>query len=254
MPWLGSDAWPFVPAGASTRRGSSARSSRSPTRSGTSGSSARWSCSQASWSRSRRRSSGGNRSGPEERRSRSRWSSSATLLVPATLLQVGLRDATEPWLLHERLDVPDRARRRPDPRRRQSLRPRLQRLGSRALLPGGGRAARPAAGRARPLRLLPGDRAERCGVAAPARPARRLPDLRHARDVRPPLRGLALSRSSDLEAADRRGLGREPARRARLLVRHGRRAGAARARPRLRACSCAAASSGRRPAWAWRCR
>ena len=47
------------------------------------------------------------------------------LVVPAVLLQVGLRDATEPVVPRERLHLPDRDRRRPRPRRRQPVRPRL---------------------------------------------------------------------------------------------------------------------------------
>ena len=89
-------------AGRSTRRwsshaGSSARSFASPTGSGISASSARRRCSRASSLRSPPRPRGGFRSWP-------RWAGiglaglvCAMLLVPAVLLQVGLRDATEPW-------------------------------------------------------------------------------------------------------------------------------------------------------------
>ena len=57
-----------------------------------------------------------------------------TLLVPAALLQVGLRRGDRAVVLHERLDLPDRARRQPRPPRPQPVRPRLRRLGARALL------------------------------------------------------------------------------------------------------------------------
>ena len=49
------------------------------------------------------------------------------LLVPATLLQIGLRDGTAPWFHTNDSVVPDRDRRRPRPRRHQPVRPRLHR-------------------------------------------------------------------------------------------------------------------------------
>ena len=81
-------------------------------------------------------------------------------------------------VLHQRLDVPDRDRRRPAAGRRQPLRPRLPRLGHGALLHlrrHGRRARTRARGLARALRLLPGHGDRRCGLAAGALAVRRLP-------------------------------------------------------------------------------
>ena len=69
----------------------------SPTASGISGSSARRPCSPGSSSRSRPRRAGASGPGRAGRRSALAGVVCAMLLVPAVLLQVGLRDATEPW-------------------------------------------------------------------------------------------------------------------------------------------------------------
>ena len=139
-------------------------------------------------------------------------------------------------VLHERFHVPDRDRRRPRPRRRQPLRPRLRRLGARAVLPGGRRRG----GRVRPsgpapLRLLPGHCPQRRRLANPAAALGRLPALRPARDVRAPSRRVALPGATGDPARRRRGPGREPVDRPQRLVRHRRRPGATRARARVRA-------------------
>ena len=94
------------------------------------------------------------------------------LAAPSTLLQLGPARLDRAVVLHERLDLPDRAERRSAARRREPLRPRLPRVGARALLHARRervRARARARGGAAPLRLLPRRAAERGRLAAPAR-------------------------------------------------------------------------------------
>ena len=150
-------------------------------------------------------------------------------------------------VLHERLDVPDRDRRRPRPARTHPVRPRLRQLGARALLPGRerrGSGVRPR-GEA-PLRLLPGHGADRGRVARAPAALGRLPDLRAPRDARAASRGARLPRRAVRAPRRRLRPGREPDPAQGRLVRHRRRSRAARARPRLRAPRARAARLGGR--------
>ena len=95
--------------------------------------------------------------------------------------------------LDERLDVPDRARRRPRAGRGQPVRSRLPRVRPRALVPGRPPADRPGPRGARALRVLPGHAADGGRLAAPAGAAGRLSAARAARGGRARRRGAARS-------------------------------------------------------------
>ena len=160
------------------------------------------------------------------------------LAAPSTLLQVGPPRLDRALVLHERLDLPGRARRRAPARPGQPVRARLQPLRPRALLHARRQrvGARPRArGRAPPLRLLPRRRRLGGRLAAAARPVRRLPPARAARDARASPRRAAVSRTGRLAARARRGAGLQPDPRALGLVRAERRAEPAAAGARLRA-------------------
>ena len=104
----------------------------------------------------------------------------------AVALQVGLRQATRAVVLHQRLDLPARARRQARPRRAHAVRRRLRRLGARALLQPA--TARPPAGvarRADALRVLPrrgadGGRVGRAAGAVRRRALARRPGVARA--------------------------------------------------------------------------
>ena len=86
-------------------------------------------------------------------------------------------------VLHQRLDLPDRAERRPGAGRREPLRPRLPAVGPRALLHARRervRAGARARGGAAAFRLLPRRAAERGRLARAPGPVRRLPAARDA--------------------------------------------------------------------------
>ncbi len=160
----------------------------------------------------------------------------AMLLLPAVLLQVGLRDATEPWYFTNdstyQIEIAGDLVLDGD----NPVRARLRRLGARALLPGGRRRG----GRVRPrgpapLRLLPGHRAHSRRLADPPAALGRLSPLRPACDLRAPARCVALPGAPRDQARRRRGPGRESADRPRRLVRHSGRARAACARALVRA-------------------
>ena len=115
-------------------------------------------------------------------------------------------------VLHERLDVPDRDRRRPRPARPQPVRPRLRELGARALLPGGGGRGSGVRPRGEtPLRLLPGHGADRGRVARPPAALGRLPASSSCSRRSRCCRRRSLFPGAAVRAPGRRlGAGREP--------------------------------------------
>jgi hypothetical protein len=148
-------------------------------------------------------------------------------------------------VLRERLDVPDRARRRPDPRRREPVRPQLRRLWAGTLLrPGRNGSPRHgrASGCAPSLRVLPGSGLARGCVGRPTATVGRLSRPRGADDARVARRRTRLPRPSLGPPRLRCRGGRESGRCSRSMVRYRRCADAApparRVRPR-------AAASGR---------
>ena len=126
--------------------------------------------------------------------------------------------------LHERFDLPDRARRRPRARRPEPVRPRLPRHGPAAVVRDGATADRSWRGGALALRLLPRHRDRGGRVARVAVAARRLPVSRPALHGRAAPRGSRRPRPVRGARRRRRRARREPGRRARTVVRDGGRA------------------------------
>ena len=175
---------------------------------------------------------------------RERWTARRALVV--TFLVTGLLVAPGrpgpgraprldgAMVLHERLHVPDRGRRRSRPRRPNPLRPRLPRHGGRPVLqPQRQPTAQPQG--ARPLRLLPWNGSHLRGLAAPPRTIRRLPLPRPARDARADPGGALLRGAADRASGGRRGARGQPARRAGGVVRDCGCAEPLLPRPRVRA-------------------
>ena len=136
--------------------------------------------------------------------------------------------------LHQRLDLPDRARRRPRPRRPRPLRARLPRHRAPALVRDGPAADGPGRGGALALRVLPRDRDCGGGVAAAAEAARRLPAARPPLHARAAPGGAPRPRPVRRTGRSRRRARREPRRRAGALVRDRRRPEPAARRARVR--------------------
>ncbi len=224
------------PALRPTRAASSGRSSESPIASGISGSCARPPSSPGSSSPSPRPPAGGTAHGPAGRRSALTGVVCAMLLVPAVLLQVGLRDATAPWYFTNdstyQIEIAgDLILDGDNPYGHDYGDSGLERFYPAA---DDEEAAFDRAARA-PLRVLPGHGADRRRVAAPAEPLGRLPALRPARDLRAAAGGPALPRPLGRPPRGRRRSRREPAHRPRGLVRDRRRPCAPGARPLVRA-------------------
>ena len=116
LPELGSDPWHFRPAAASTAGAARAAGARRRRGVGprhrprVGASSPRCCAAAAAIAAAHALAAGAARAGPA-----SRWCSPSGCCwpLPSTLLQLGLRDSTAPVVLHERLDLPGRAGRRP---------------------------------------------------------------------------------------------------------------------------------------------
>ncbi len=158
------------------------------------------------------------------------------LLVPATLLQVGLRDATEPWYFTNdstyQIEIAgDLVRHGHTPYGHDYGSSGLERFYPAA---NDQEAAFDRAAET-PLRLLPRHGADRGRVARAPAALGRLPDLRAPRDARAPTRGARVPRRPLRAPGGRLGPGREPDPAQGRLVRDRGRARDPRARPRLRA-------------------
>ncbi len=141
------------------------------------------------------------------------------------MLQVGLRDGSEPLVLRQRLDVPDRHRRRPRPRLGEPVRARLPGLGARTVVPGGRAPTRTSRSVALDhFAYFPGTALTAAVWRLVPVAVRRLPRLRPPLHPRALPRRARLRRAAPVEARDRRGARGEPARDPRRVVRDGRRA------------------------------
>ena len=168
-------------------------------------------------------------------RSRSRRSSSRCSSCRRRCLQVGLRDATEPWQFTNDSTYQIELAGDLDPRRREPVRPRLRRHRPRALLPGGRLRAATADAQVAlsHFAYFPGTPLTAAAWrAAAARRSTTTASSCCSRRSAPPASCCSLPGAARLAARRRRGRRRKPARRARRVVRDGRHA-----EPRCSSCS-----------------
>ena len=174
------------------------------------------------------------------------------LVVPAALLQVGLRDATAPWYHVNdstyQIDIAgDLVLDGENPYGHDYRDTGLERW-----YPAAGEGGR------RQVALdhfayFPGTVLTAAAWRAASRAVRRLPAARAARHARAASGGAALSRPVRVAARSRNGAGGKSARDQGGVVRDGRRAERPLPRPRVRASRCALAGSGPLSCSAWRC-